>query len=212
MASMMGYAEQAADVMTRSQAGPSATGINTFTLGAGLTASILGMFGAAVGSFYQAKTAQYQMRSQASAQRFQARMASLNASRLETQAQSLLDVGAQQVGQYTARAGQERARAEVGVAARGLQAGVGSTRDLMATLDYAREADKYVISANAVRAAEAARMQRVDVQNQAAMAQLSASNLEASAGAISPWGMFATSLMGSAASVAPQWAMLARKY
>jgi hypothetical protein len=139
-------------------------------------------------------------------------MADLNASRLETQAQSILDAGAQQVGQYTARAGQERAQAEVGVAARGLQAGVGSARDLMATLDYAREADRYVISANAVRAAEAARLQRVDVQNQAAMARASASNLETSAGGISPWGMFATSLLGSAATVAPQWAMLARKY
>lgn len=186
--------------------------LSSASLGLGLAASVFGMLGQAVGSFYAAKSAQYQMRSQASSARFQARMADRTASRLEVQAQSLLEAGAQQSALYSIRAGQERASAEVGVAARGLQAGVGSARDLMATLDYSREADRYVISANAVRAAESSRLQRVDAQNASMMAGVQADNLELTAANISPTGMFLTSLLGSAGAAAPQWAMLASKY
>ncbi len=63
------------------------------------------------------------------------------------------------------------------------------------------------INANAVRAANTARMRAVDYQNQGRMAGVSAKNARATAKAISPWATAGSSLVGSAGTVARQWAV-----
>lgn len=173
---------------------------------AGPWMAVLGAVNSAVGSFYAAKTAQYQAKSQALNLQFQADMAKSNARQAEYQAQQILFAGERQVGQYTMRAGQVKASAQASLAARGIQAGVGSAKEVVASLDLMKETDALTINANAVRAAEAARTQKQNYLMQATMAGVSAENMMASAQTISPIGAGFTSLLGSASSIGQTWA------
>lgn len=168
--------------------------------------AIFGAVNSAVGSFYAAKTAQYQAKSQALNMQFQSDMAKSNARQAEYQAQQILFAGERQVGQYTMRAGQAKASAQASLAARGIQAGVGSAKEVIASMDIMKETDALTINANTVRAAEAARTQKQNYLTQASMAGVSAENMLASAQTISPGMAGFTSLLGSASSIGQNWA------
>ena len=171
--------------------------------------SIMSIFGAvnsAIGSFYAADSQKTQLKMQAQNQRFQAQMSAINARGAEMQAQQTLLAGERAVGQYTIGAGQKRASATASMAARGIQGGVGSAREVTASMDLIKEIDKLTISSNAVRQAEAARAQRINYINQGVMAGTSANNLMATAGTISPYSSSFSSLLGSASSIGSTWA------
>lgn len=174
---------------------------------AGAILGIASVLQGAVGSFYQAKNEQYQLKSQESSMRFQQTMANINARAAEQQAQAILEAGEQQIGQYTMQAGQQKAAAQASLAARGVQAGVGSAAETMATADIVKEIDVITINANTVRAAEAQRMQRVNILNEGAMAGVSASNLRAMRRSINPYVGASASLLGSAGRVASMYAV-----
>jgi len=178
---------------------------------AGLILGIAGALNSAIGSFYAAKTQKYQLKSQKLAAEFQRSMSALNARNAEVQAQNIMEAGQRQIGQYTMRAGQQKGAARASLAARGVQAGVGSAAEVMATGDVVTEIDVLTINSNTVRQAAAARMQGVNYMNEAAMAGLTAQNLGVTAGTIKPVGIAASSLLGSAGQVAGQWAV-ARQY
>jgi len=170
--------------------------------------SVAGALNSAIGGFYAAKSQQYQLKSQALNAEFQAGMASMNARAAEIEAQSVLRSGQQAIGMATMRAGQEQAARRASLGARGVAAGVGSTREVAASAEYVKQADVFAINTNAVQAAEARRMQAVNYRNQALMGRMSAQNLRSGAGSISPGLSAFSSLLGGAGPVASNWAMM----
>lgn len=164
-----------------------------------------GAANSAVGAFYEAKSAKGQLRSRASSLDLQADLADINARQAEFEAQDILRAGRAEAGRVgmAARAEQNRGAAEL--AASGTQPGVGSAAEVQASAELLRQIDMLTVGGNAARGAAAARTQKVGYQNQATMNRMSASNLRRSASSISPWSAAATSLLGSATQVAPQW-------
>ena len=174
---------------------------------AGALTSILGGVNSAIGSYFAAKSAQYQERSQASSYAFQADMASLNASRAEITAQSIQEAGKNQVASYTMQAGAQKASATASMAARGIALGVGSAATVAASMDVQKDLNVLAINSNTTRRAWAARMQGTDYANQALMARTNAANALDSANSITPVFGAANTLLGSAAHLAGQWNM-----
>lgn len=172
---------------------------------AGAIMAIFGSINSAIGSYYAAESQKNQLKMQASAQRFQAEMARINARGAEFGAQQTLLAGAREMGRFGMAMGQRRASAVTGMAARGGQLGVGSTREVIASMDIVSDMDRLTMDANRVRAAEQQRMQAVNYQTQAVMAGVSASNLYGTAGTISPGLAGFTSALGSAGSLAQTW-------
>ena len=174
-----------------------------------MAGGIMAIFGAAnsaVGTFYQAQSAQNQLKVQAQNERFQSQMSAINAKRAEFSAQQSLLAGEKQIGQYTMAAGQQKSSAVASMAARGIQGGVGSAREVIGSMDLVKEIDRLTMSANNVRRAEAYRTQAMNYANQATMSGLSADNLNTSSTTIYPGLAVATSLIGSAADIGGNWA------
>jgi hypothetical protein len=164
--------------------------------------AIAGMATSAIGAYYAAKTQQYQLESQALTNDFQKSMSELNAKNAEFTAQTILESGQRQIGAVTMRAGNVKGAARASMAARGIQAGVGSAADVIATTDLMKEVDVNTINARSVQAAEAQRMAAVNSQNQAMMAGVSADNARMGASTINPFMASTGSLLGSASTVA----------
>lgn len=171
----------------------------------GLVTSVLGGINSAIGSFYAAKTAQYQEKSQASSFAFQSDMAAINASRAELTAQSIQEAGKNQIAGYTMQAGEQKAGATASMAARGIALGVGSAADVSASMDIQKSLNTLAINSNTTRQAWAAREQATNYQNQSLLDRTSAVNATRSANSISPVGGAVNSLLGSATQVAGQW-------
>ena len=174
-----------------------------------MAGGIMAIFGAAnsaIGTFYQAQSAQNQLKVQAQNERFQSQMSAINAQSAEFSAQQSLLAGEKQIGQYTMRAGQQKSSAVASMAARGIQGGVGSAKEVIGSMDIVKEIDRLTMSASNVRQAEAIRTQAMNYRNQSIMSGLSADNLNTSAGTIYPGLGMATSLIGSAADIGGNWA------
>ena len=159
------------------------------------TASLIGQMGGAatgaIGSYFSAATQKATLQGQAA-------VADVNARIAELGAQSALYQGQQQVGQLTLQAGHLKSRQRVALAANGVDLGVGSAAEIQASTDIMKEIDANTLTANAVRSAWGYRTQAVNFQNEALTKR-------ATAGAISPFGSAAGSLLGSAGSVAGSW-------
>lgn len=182
------------------------TATNAQTLkNAGTLTAIFGGINSAIGSYYQAQAQQYQLKSQASSLQFQSGMDAINAHGAEMSAQSIEEAGKTQVEQYTMKAGQEAAATQVGTAARGVDLSSGSAVAQRASDELVKQLDVLTINSNATRAAWAQRTQATNDRNQSLLAGVSASNLRASAGSISPGLAASTSLLNSATGIASQW-------
>ena len=171
----------------------------------GILTGILGSTSQAIGSFYAAKTQQYQEKSAASSYNFQADMAAINSRQAEYAAQSTLQAGQSQVQQYTMAAGQQKAEATASMAAHGVTLGVGSAQDVSASQDLIKDMDVLTINSNATKQAWAQRQQATNFSNQSMLDRVSAQNATAGAASIHPFGSAATSLIGSAGQFASQW-------
>lgn len=189
--------------MSPGQASAAKSGARLTNMGAFV--GIMGTINSAVGSFYAAKTAQYQQKSAASSYEFQSDMAAINARSAEYDAQSILEQGKSQVAQYTMDAGQRKASATTSMAARGLTLGEGSTADVSASMDVMKDIDVMTINSNAMRAASAQRMQATNYQNQSLLDRTSAVNANRSADSISPGSAMFSSLLTGASGIASQW-------
>ena len=164
------------------------------------SASLMGQIGgaasSAIGSYYSAATNKINLQTQAD-------IAGANARIAELGAQSALNQGQQQVGALTLRAGQLKSSQRVSLAANGVDLGVGNAAEIQASTDIMKEIDANTLTANAVRSAWGYRTQAMNFQNEAMMKR-------AGAGAISPGMSAASSLLGSAGSVASSWYVLNR--
>lgn len=168
---------------------------------AGTALTIAGAISSAAGSYYAARSAQTQQKAQASALAHNAAISEINRSVAEFQAQTILLAGQKKAGQSRMQYGQIRGASKASMAARGLSLGVGSSAEVIASIDLADEIDSLTINANAVSAAEEMRMQAVNLQNQASLQRVSAVNLNASANTISPFQSTVSSLLTSAPGV-----------
>lgn len=155
---------------------------------------VVGAVNSAIGNYYGA-------RSQRANLRFQADMAEINARQAELGAQAELQRGQHEIAQLTRHAGQVKSSQRAAMAANGIDLGVGSAAEVLASTDIMKEIDRNTLEANAVRSAWGYRMQATDMQNQATLAR-------ASAKSISPVGSALTSLLGGAGQVAGSWYML----
>lgn len=171
----------------------------------GLVTAVLGGINQAFGSYYAAKTAQYQEKSQASSFAFQGDMASINAGRAEMTAESIEEAGKSQVASYTMQAGEQKAQATASMAARGVVLGVGSAATVSASMDIQKDLNVLAINSNTTRQAWGAREQATDYTNQSLLTRASSVNANRSSGSISPFGNAANSLLGSATQIAGQW-------
>lgn len=152
---------------------------------------IAGATSSAVGSYYSAATNKINLEGQAA-------IADINARVSELGAQSALDQGQKQVGALTLKSGQLKSSQRAAQAANGIDLGAGSAAEVRASTDIMKEIDANTLTANAVRSAWGYRAEAVNYQNEAIMKR-------ATAGAISPGMAAASSLLGSAGSVASSW-------
>lgn len=171
----------------------------------GLLTSVMGGITSAFGSYYAAKSQQYQQRSQASAFAFQSDMAAINAGRAERTAESILEAGKSQVANYTMQAGQRRAGAIATMAARGVVLGPGTTAEVTASMDIEKDLNVLAINSNATRQAWATREQATDYSNESLLDRVSSVNARRSADSLSPMAAGLTSLIGSASQIAGEW-------
>ena len=125
-------------------------------IGYGGMLSIFGALNSALGSFYSAKSQQYQLKGAAMNADFQQSMANLNARAAERQAQAIIEAGQREIGRYTMQAGAAKASANASQAARGIQAGVGSAAEISASQDYIKAVDVMTMDVNTARQAAAA--------------------------------------------------------
>lgn len=158
---------------------------------ASLGAQIGGAITSGVGSYYGVKTQKATLKSQAA-------IADTNARIAELGAQQELFRGQADVGALTLKAGQLKSSQRASMAANGIDLGTGSAAELQASTDIMKEIDKNTLEANAVRSAWGYRIQAVNSKNDALLKR-------ATAKAISPFGAAASSLLGSAGSVAGSW-------
>jgi hypothetical protein len=172
---------------------------------AGVIMQVMGAVNSAIGTYYAAKTAQYQEKSQASSFAFQSDMASINASREEMTAESIEESGKSQIASYTMQAGQRKAGATASMAARGISLGVGSAADVSASMDIEKDLNVMAINSNTVRQAWGAREQGTNYANESLLDRTSSVNALRSASSISPAGNTVNSLLGSATQIAGQW-------
>lgn len=174
--------------------GPPAASGMTGMQALGYLGPIMGIFGAIQGGF----GAYYSAKSQKSQLEFQADMAAINARMAEMSAQSILQAGQKEAGAVSMRAGKVLGAQRASQAARGIQAGVGSAAEEIATTQLMKETDMLTINANATRQAWAARMQATNLANESLLKGTTADS-------ISPFASAATSLIGSGSQVASQW-------
>lgn len=155
-----------------------------------------GMVTSAIGSYNSAAISKINLNTQAT-------LAESNARIAEMGAQSALLRGQKQAGALTLKAGQLKSRQRASMAANGIDLGVGNAAEIQASTDIMAEIDKNTIEANAVYEAFGYRSNAVNYQNDALMRRASAS-------AISPFGAAASTLLGSAGSVASAWGNYAK--
>jgi hypothetical protein len=152
----------------------------------GTALAVMGAAQQVVGQFYALKSQQTQLKQQALSLEFQERMSQINARSAERQAADMIAAGRQQAMELTMRAGQVREGAKATMGARGIRADVGSGAETIASIELMKEVDRFTIDANAVRAANAARMQGVNAANEGLLAGTSAYSLRMQAGALNP--------------------------
>ena len=168
----------------------------------GMATAIGGAITQSIGAYYEAKAAQLQFKSKASSLRFQQQMSEINASVAREDAVSILKAGHHAKATMTMRAGMEMAKQLSRQGARGITIGMGSAAETMASDELIKDIDAYTIDSNALRQAQAREMQALNLETQGLMQGVSAQNLMASAGSISPWTASTTSLIGGASRVA----------
>ena len=151
-----------------------------------------------IGANSAANTEKYKLKSQGLNFEHQQDMASINARMLEMQAQQIARAYDRQIMTKTMAAGLKKGAARASFAARGIQMGVGSTANVFATDAIMKEIDKLTMNANKVRAVNQMRTRGVQADIRGDMLGVSASNMFASASAVSPLlNMTSTLLTGA---------------
>lgn len=172
--------------------------------GAAMILSIGSAVSSAINAFYSAESAKYQMKSAAETHKLRRTMSDISSVMAGRRATQALQAGQQQAAQVTAQYGQAARSYEAGAAARGIERSKGTFEQVLASIEMAKETDKYTITANSYRASEAAAMQQVAYETQARMENVSAQNALRSArvaGRSAPIAAFGSLLSDAPATI-----------
>jgi hypothetical protein len=164
---------------------PAAPDRNPF-LGIGAVSAVAGAAMGTVGAYYGAKSSKMQARSAAMAADFEASMAARNARLAEMDAQTERDAGRLQLRSLGLQYGQLAGRQVAQQAAAGVDLGSGNALEQRVSLRLAQRMDALTINQNTARGVSARMAQATNFRNQAAMGRVTAGNLRATAGSISP--------------------------
>ena len=154
-----------------------------------------GALSGGIGAFYAASAEKYKTKSLALSLQHKKDMALFNKDMKESQAQHLARTFDKRFQIMTLRQGNQRSKAKTSFAARGIQLGVGSTKDAFVSSDILAELDKMAMNSNKVRAVENKRLEAVGLGIQANMFGVSASNMFATASSIDPFMNMTSSLL-----------------
>lgn len=177
----------------------------------GTASSIASAFVAIVGAVGSAMVSRENLKAQGDTLEHQAFMSSINARRAERQAAAIMEQGRDQIAQMTAEAGQVKAKQVTSAAARGVEIGRGSARDITDTTEIVKEVERLAINRASVERAGAARMQATDLMNQSLLARVGAGNLRRSARQISPAAAGGQAFISSVGQFANQQASYMRR-
>lgn len=172
--------------------------------GLGQASIISGIGGAAqgiVGSYFAAKTEKYKTKSLALSIQHKKDMTLFNKRMKESQAQHINRVYNQRLQILGLKQGQAEGAARASFAARGIQMGVGSTKNAFVSAKVLGEIDRLTMNSNKVRAVENKRLEAVNLGISATMLGVSESNMFATASSISPWLNMSSSLLTGAGNV-----------
>lgn len=192
-----------------------------------LIGQVGGMFSSAIGSYYSSATQKINLQGQAELAAINGRIADslgetnsfiadTNARIAELSAQGELRRGQREEQNSRLKTAQVKSAQRTSMAANGLDLGSASALRVLTTTDVMGEIDANTIASNAVRSAWGYRTQAANYQTEAASASLQGRILatnsanealvkSAAASAVSPFGSAASSLLGSAGSVASSW-------
>lgn len=162
--------------------------------GTGKRENVLGAVYEMVGGYYKAMSRRGELKQQALTLDFEAFASQLDARSSEMDAMAVLDAGKQELGQYTMQSGQFRASVVASQAASGIQAGVGSAAEVVASMDLRKEIDTMTIKSNAARRAAALRIQAQNQRSAADIARVSAANTRRTARGITGYSQVVTGL------------------
>lgn len=160
----------------------------------GMGAQVGGALSSAIGAYASVKSTKASMR-------MQAILNDINAQTAERTADSTLAAGQHEEQSSMLRTAQLKSTQQSEFASHGIDLGEGSAARVLTSTDVMGAIDKNTIAANAVRSAWGYRTAAVNDNNGALFAAASAGSLSAGSSA-------ATSLLGSAGSVAQNWYML----
>lgn len=190
----------ATDYTTPSPSQTNLTGGNTAG-NLALTFSIFGAVSGALGSFYKAKQTIYELETSAINSRYLQGTANQNAEQAEFMADDYMKRGHEQIAQRTTQAAHQKSALAVSVGKRGIAGGVGSAGEIEESIELAKDADYFIINANAVRASEGAKLQSVRFKNQALIYGVNADIAKRRAASIDPSQRAFTSLLTGASQV-----------
>ena len=167
----------------------------------GVVTQGFGALSGGIGAFYAASAEKYKTKSLALSLQHKKDMALFNKDMKESQAQHLARTFDKRFQIMTLRQGNQRSKARTSFAARGIQLGVGSTKDAFVSSDIMAELDKMAMNSNKVRAVENKRLEAVGLGIQANMFGVSASNMFATASSIDPFMNMTSSLLTGTSSL-----------
>ena len=161
----------------------------------GVAMGVAGVFGGAYGAFAAARSEKLKTKSLALQLQHKKDMLLFNERQNESQAQWLNQVFNKQYQIKTLQMGNRKSTARTSFAARGIQMGVGSTKDVFVSSEVLNAVEKLTMNSNKVRKITNQRLKGVGIGIQADMAGVSASNMFATARSIDPFMNMTSSLL-----------------
>jgi len=159
--------------------------------------AIQGMFAAGAKANFE----KYKAKSAALNYQHQKDMALFNADMKESQAQHLAKTFNKRYQILTMQQGSRKSKRRVSLAARGGQAGVGSSKDVEVSQEILDTIDKLTMNSNKARAVSNKRLEAVGLAIQGDQYGLSAGNMFATASSISPLMNMSSSLLTSGSNI-----------
>ena len=161
----------------------------------GVAMGAAGLIGGAYGAFAAARSEKLKTKSLALQLQHKKDMLLFNEKQNESQAQWLNQVFNKQYQIKTLQMGNRKSKARTSFASRGIQMGVGSTKDVFVSSEVLNAVEKLTMNSNKVRKITNQRLKGAGIGIQADMAGVSASNMFATASTVSPFLNMTSTLM-----------------
>ena len=168
---------------------------------AGIYSQGFGALNSMVSSYYAAHTERYKTKMLALNLQHKKDMTLFNKRMTERQAWHIGRVYNHRLQILGLKQGQAEGKARASFAARGIQMGVGSTKDAFVSSEILAQLDRLTMNSNKVRAVETKKLEAVNLDITSTMLGVSADNMFTTASQISPWMNMSSSLLTGAGNV-----------